>query len=166
MTEDVVDGGHVSLLTPPVFNSQCSRCGVWKRILPWIYVDVDGCWGQLCDKCAAPMLASSLRPKLQNRFSVSEFINTCLQQLGLESKRAAFLLEDFVKQGFVFASEDRFCWHEESTSLEVIEPLVKRKPRHVFRRKTGEEIFAACVKLSREIRGRPEPIREPDQGGR
>lgn len=155
------DATELRALVPPEFNRECVKCGFPKRVLPWLYVDSDSHWGSICDQCAMPILARSLRSKLQNRFSESEFTITCLQQLGLESKRAAFLLEDFMKQGFVSASEDRFCWHGESSG--IVEPLVKRKPRHVFRRKTAQEIFEQCVKLSREIRSRTEPT---DQGGR
>jgi len=140
--QDVLDQ-DLRVLSPPMFNSQCVKCGLPKRLLPWLYVDSDSCWGPICDQCAMPILARSLRSKLQNRFSEGEFTITCLQQLGLESKRAAFLLEDLVKQGFVSAPKDRFCWPED-------EPLVKR----VFRRETPEEIFERCVKLTREIRRR------------
>ncbi len=172
------DATELRALVPAEFNSRCSKCGLWKRLLPWLYVDSGGFWGSMCDQCAAPILANLLRRKLPSPFLESQFVDAVCS-FGVNRKEAQLMLDDFKKERSILETPAGLFWHEESS--EAVEPLgvaIKLKPRsrRKFRRKTAEEIFRQCVKLSREIRSRTEffrsrrpdePIREPaDQGER
>lgn len=159
------------VLDPPEFGSRCTICGAWKGQLPWQIRTSDG-WGFVCRMCGERLLLELLHTQLPSTFSKLDLMNV-LFSVGLKGKEAELTAVDLEKERIILKDARGLFWHEESSA--VIEPLVKQKPRHMFRRKTAQEIFGQCIKLSREIRGRPEffrsrrpdePIREPtDQGG-
>lgn len=141
-------GVELRALVPPEFDSRCSRCGVLKKLLPW-QISTASHWGPCCAACGKLVL----RNLLPDPFTEAELLGVLCDR-GLSAKEAELLLGDFEEEGFVLRTRTGLFWHEASS--EVIQPLIKRKPRHVFRKKTAKEIFGQCVKLSREVRSREE----------
>jgi hypothetical protein len=60
--QDVLDQ-DLMVLSPPMFNSQCVKCGLPKRVLPW-QVSVNDLWGPVCPSCGQQLLIQVLHVKL------------------------------------------------------------------------------------------------------
>jgi len=153
MTEHrLSDQASLMALTPPEFNSCCSFCGLRKRMLSWSAFSEGGTWGLVCPECIKPLLTSFLRLKLPNRFSQAEFVDV-MCSLGVSRKEGELVVADFERAGTIALVGTSYCWCEPQPVVKpIFEP--KRVHKRVYRKKTGEEIFTACVKLAREIRRR------------
>lgn len=150
-------------LSPPVFGSECTLCKLWRKLLPW-QVSLNGSWAPICAECGKNILIRQLHSSLLAPFQKDELFEALLR-FGVNKLEAELLIGNLMKERSILETAAGLFWSDSSKSDEVVKPLVagaerEQKPRHVFRKKTAQEVFLQCVKLSREIRSRT------DQGDR
>ncbi len=136
------------VLTPPEFNSHCSKCGLLKKLLPW-QLSANGVWGAVCNECGKAILLGLLRRQLRSPFSETELMNVFLG-LGMGKKESELLFQDLQKEGTIHTRGKGFFLFDDEPAVVRLgsEPKNARKR---YRKPTSEEIFLRAVKLSREV---------------
>ena len=147
--QDVLDQ-DLRVLSPPMFNSQCVKCGLPKRVLPWLYVDSDSCWGPVCSSCGKQLLILLLRRRLPSIFSEADLMDI-LFSVGVEGKEAQLTAADLEREGIILRNTRGFSWPGEGSIEPLVIPIgagLRKAHKHQL---TGEEVFKRCVKLSVEL---------------
>lgn len=104
---------QIVALSPPVFNTVCVRCGLWRQLLPWQFSGGNGIsWGPICQYCALPLIAELLQSRLPTRFSEVQFQEVLLN-IGVCQKESELILGDFQREGTVQKDSSGLFWAAE-----------------------------------------------------
>jgi len=141
----------LTVLTPPQFDGECTICKSWRKLLPWLYVDSDNCWGPVCSSCGKQLLILLLRRRLPSIFSEADLMDV-LFSVGVEGKEAQLTAVDLEKEGIILRNTRGFSWPGEGPIEPLFIPIgAGLRKAHKHQQLTGEQVFKRCVKLSVEL---------------